>query len=160
MSGRRVAVVGAGITGLAAAYDLMQSGAVDEVVVFESSGRCGGKIRTSDVAGTMVDEGADAFLARVPWATQLFRDIGLGGELTSPTSGAYIYSRAQLRRLPGDLVLGVPSDVIGGARSGVLSPLGVGRAALEPLFGWWAQRHPTDSVGTMVRRRYGREVLE
>ncbi|MCU1345910.1 MAG: protoporphyrinogen oxidase [Acidimicrobiia bacterium] len=160
MSGRRVAVVGAGITGLAAAYDLVQSGAVDEVVVFESSGRCGGKIRTSEVAGTMVDEGADAFLARVPWATQLCRDIGLGGELTSPTSGAYIYSRAQLRRLPGDLVMGVPSDVIGVARSGVLSPLGVGRAALEPLFGWWAQRHPTDSVGAMVRRRYGREVLE
>jgi oxygen-dependent protoporphyrinogen oxidase len=160
MSQRRVAVVGAGITGLAAAYDLVQSGVVDEVVVFESSDRCGGKIRTSRVAGTMVDEGADAFLARVPWATALCHDLGLGDKLVSPTAGAFIHSRGRLRRLPGDLVMGVPSDVIGVARSGVLSPLGIGRAALEPLVGWWAKHHPTDSVGQMVRRRYGHEVLE
>ena len=65
---RRIAVIGGGITGLAAAHSLVQQ--QQEVVLFEASDRVGGKILTSPFAGhAAIDEGADAFLARVPWGS-------------------------------------------------------------------------------------------
>ena len=91
---RRVdlAVVGGGISGLAAAWAGMQQGA--DVVVLEAGDAPGGKLRTSPVAGVGLDEGADAFLARVPEAVDLCEQLGLGAELVSPATGtAYVWSR-------------------------------------------------------------------
>ena len=72
-----VVVVGAGITGLTAAFTLATRHPELSVTVFEASGRVGGKILTTPFAGRPVDCGADAFLARVPWAVGLARDLGL-----------------------------------------------------------------------------------
>ena len=86
MSDRRVLVVGGGITGLAAAARLVDERSVD-VELWEASDRLGGKIATSPFGGLPhVDEGADAYLRRVPHAVAFARKVGLGpGELTSPT---------------------------------------------------------------------------
>ena len=85
---RRVAVVGGGIAGLAAAHALVTQHDLDrrpDVVVFERDDRFGGKLRTSPFAGhPAIDEGADAFLARIPWASQLAHAVGLGDQLVSP----------------------------------------------------------------------------
>jgi oxygen-dependent protoporphyrinogen oxidase len=150
----RVAVVGGGITGLAAALELRRLGS--DVVLFEESERFGGKIRTTAFAGAAVDEGADAFLARVPEALTLCRDLGLGDELVTPATGrAYIWRRGQLRALPAGLVLGVPSRVR--PLVPVVGWAGTARAAVEPLL---PSGPNDDCLGRQVRRRFGRAVAE
>lgn len=161
-----VVVVGGGITGLACALALREhadagSGPPPTVTVLEADHRWGGKLRTSAFCGVSVDEGPDAFLARVPWAAGLARAVGLGDELVSPApGGARVWSRGALRRLPDGLLMGVPTDVAAVARSGVLSPLGMARAGLEPLLPRRAGRRGARSVGRLVRGRFGHEVAE
>ena len=102
-------VVGGGIAGLAAAWEVRSRGA--EVVVLEAADRAGGKIRSSPVAGVALDESADAFLARVPEAVDLCRELGLD-DLVSPATGrAYVWAGDALRPLPTDQLLGVPTDL-------------------------------------------------
>lgn len=154
---RRIAVVGGGITGLAAAHDLALAGA--EVVVFEADHRLGGKLRTSPFAGRDgIDEGPDAFLARIPWATQLARTVGLGDELTSPASASAALWMNRLHPIPGGLLLGMPTGTAALARSGLLSWRGKARAALEPVLPRVSTGH--DSLGRYVRSRFGDEVHE
>ncbi len=154
----RIAVVGAGITGLAAGYEAAKAGA--EVVVYEAAERAGGRILTTELAGQPVDEGADAFLARVPWAVELCQELGLAGELVSPAQrAAFVYSRGALRALPQTNVLGVPLDFDALAASGIVSDGGVDRARQEPdLAG--SPLDGDESVGSLVRRRLGDEVAD
>ena len=154
----RVAVVGAGISGLATAIALADTGKID-VTVFESSDHIGGKIDASPFAGvTGVDEGADAFLARVPEAVALARRVGLGDELVSPEPvGAAVWHDG-LHPIPDGLVLGLPGKILPLATTGLLSWRGKARAALEPFL----PRTSTepDSIGAFVRARFGDEVHE
>ena len=154
----KVAVVGAGITGLAAGYEAAKAGA--EVVVYEATKRVGGRILTTELAGQPVDAGPDAFLARVPWATELCQELGLGADLVSPAQRtAYVYSRGALRVLPQPNVLGVPLDFDALAASGILSFDGVVRARQEPdLAG--SPLVGDQSVGELVRRRLGDELAD
>ncbi len=158
----RIAVVGGGIAGLAAARDLALGG--HEVTLLESSTRLGGKIRTSPLAGVPVDEGPDSVLARVPFAVDLARELGLGDELVpQPPGTAFLYSRGELRRLPEGNVLGIPTDLDALAASGVVSPEGAARAALDLVAPDDRPTHLPDgdeSVGSLIRRRLGDEVLE
>lgn len=155
-----MAVVGAGITGLAAAHRLVRDHPQLDVVVLEASDRVGGKVRTAPFAGRPVDTAADAFLARVPDAVDLCHELGLGEELVTPGTGrAYLFRHGTLHPFPPGLVLGVPTDLDALAASGVVSPAGVARAAQdltmpgEPAAG-------DESVGSLVRRRLGDEVFE
>lgn len=161
MTERVVAVVGGGITGLAAARHAAANG-IDRVVVFEASDRLGGKLRTSPFAGLpAVDEGPDAFLARVPEAAALCRELGLGDELVSPAVGkAWLWWQHRLHALPEGLVLGVPADLAGLAKSRLLSWRGKARAALEPVLPGLAGQAAADNLGALVRARFGDEVLE
>lgn len=152
----RVAIVGGGIAGLAAAHELLNQGHVP--IVFEADERVGGKLRTESFAGIDIDTGPDSFLARRPEAVQLCRELGLEGELQPPAAtSAYVYARGALRRLPTGLVLGVPTDPIALARSGILSGWGVVRAAMEPYLPG-KPLGADDSLGAVMRRRYGNEV--
>jgi oxygen-dependent protoporphyrinogen oxidase len=88
---------------------------------------------------------------------QLAADLGLGAALTSPTGvGAYVWHNG-LHEIPGDILMGVPAKVRAFALSRLFSPSGKLRAALEPLL----PRMPhDDSIGKLVRRRFGHEVHE
>ncbi len=160
-SGRqRVAVIGGGIAGLAAAHALVtnhDTGGVCELVVFERDHRFGGKLRTTPFAGhPAIDEGADAFLARIPWATDLARSVGLGDQLVSPAARSAAVWWDALHTIPEGLLLGLPTDIVALARSGLLSWPGKLRAATEPL-----RRRSSvtpDSLGQFVRARFGSEV--
>lgn len=155
-----VAVVGGGITGVAAALAAAEHPSGVEVVVLEASDGLGGKIRTTGVAGMEVEAGPDAFLARVPHAVDLCRRLGLEEELVSPATGrAWLWVRGRLRPLPAGLVLGVPSDLWAVARSGIVSPPGLARAALDLVLPSTA-RAGDRSVGDIVTRRFGHEVLD
>ena len=162
--GTTVAVVGGGIAGLSAAWELASAAPGTRIVVLESEDRLGGKLHTGHIGGRAVDLGPDAFLARRPEAVALCGELGLDDELVSPGSrSAYVWARGRLRRLPAGLALGVPTRLGPLARSGILSPLGVGRAGLDVL-GWrsprGAARHDTSDrpVADITRRRLGREV--
>jgi oxygen-dependent protoporphyrinogen oxidase len=155
---RRIAVVGAGISGLATALELTDDPDVD-VTVLEAADRVGGKINSSSFAGVEhVDEGADSFLARVPEAVALAHRVGLGDDLVSPEPvGAAVWHDG-LHRIPDGLMLGLPGRLLPLATTGLLSWRGKARAAIEPFL----PRTPTDSdsIGDFVRARFGDEVHE
>jgi protoporphyrinogen/coproporphyrinogen III oxidase len=154
-----VVVVGGGITGLATAWSLRHDA---EVTVVEASDRLGGKIRTVELpgAGVDVEAGPDTFLARAPHATRLCRDLGLGGDLVEPATGkAFVWTGGALHALPRDHVLGVPVDLLALARSGLLPPAAVARAALDLVLP--RTRLPEDpTVADVVGRRMGAGVLD
>ncbi len=154
-----IAVVGAGITGLTTAYRLHELMPGAEIVVVEANDRVGGKIRSTAFAGVSgVDEGADAFLTRVPYGMQLATDLGLGDALTSPAVAAANVWWNGLHRIPEGLLLGVPTDLAKLARSRLLTWRGKLRAGLEPILP--ATGVGADSVGLLIRKRFGRQVHE
>ncbi|MEO7555506.1 MAG: protoporphyrinogen oxidase, partial [Acidimicrobiales bacterium] len=158
----RFAVVGGGIAGLAAAWELSSARPDgDEVVVYEP-GALGGKLRTSTFAGRAVDEGADAFLARVPWGRELCDELGLGDALVVPANAAaYVAGGQALHRLPAGLVLGVPTDAEALRGSPLVSEAAVERVAAEPAKPGVPLGVDDDvSVGALIRERFGDEVLE
>jgi oxygen-dependent protoporphyrinogen oxidase len=160
---RRLVVVGGGITGLAAAWEASAHDDV-EVTVLESSGRLGGKIITSALdlptGPLVVDEGADAFLARVPDAVQLCEELGLADDLTQPRAGrARVWVGGRLRWFPEQHVLGVPVDLDDLAATGILSDAGL--AAVR------AERERDDpapvadvSIGSFLAERFGPELVD
>jgi oxygen-dependent protoporphyrinogen oxidase len=156
-----VVIVGAGITGLTAALTLLDDVPGTDVVVLDAAERPGGKIATGTFSGLQVDCAADAFLARVPDGVQLCERLGLRDALVTPAARtAYLYSRGALRRFPEGLVLGIPTDLDALATSGVLSPEGVARAALDLTMAPEPSVRPDESVGSLVRRRLGDEVYD
>ncbi len=153
------AIVGGGISGLVAAFDLHRAGW--EVSVHEASDRFGGKLWSSPVGDRLVDAGPDTFLARVPEGRQLCEDLGLAAELTSPVAPvpAYFHRDGRLHRLPSGTVLGVPTDLDALADSGLVSAEGVARAA-EDLVLPATPIEGDISVGAYFRARLGDEVTE
>lgn len=154
-----VVIVGGGISGLAAAFELARHRDV-EITVVEADSRLGGKIWTTPFAGRPVDCAADAFLARVPEAIELCGELGLREHLVTPaTSRAFVYCDGALRAFPERTVLGVPTDLDALAASGLVSEEGVARAA-EDLTMPGEPWRGDESVGALVRRRLGDEVFE
>jgi len=127
---RRATVVGGGIAGLAAAWELSTRGW--EVTVIEAGPQLGGKLRRAVVAGTTVDVGPDSFITRRPEALALCGELGIDGQLLHPAvTGAAVWARHRLRRLPDGLVVGVPTRLGPLARSGILGPIEVLRSAFD-----------------------------
>lgn len=153
-----VVVVGGGIAGLTAAHRLAGTG--HEVTVLESSPRLGGKIAGSPVAGVAIDSGAESVLARRPEALDLIGELGLDDQVVHPALvGARIYSRGRLRELPRNHIMGVPGDLAALARSGVVSPAGVLRAARDLV--WPATLVRDDvPVAAYIGIRLGSEVVD
>ncbi|WP_130013938.1 protoporphyrinogen oxidase [Serinicoccus sediminis] len=153
-------VIGGGISGLAAAQALLtEAGHVrdgDEVVVLEASDRVGGKLRGEEVAGQLVDTGAEAMLARRPEGTDLVARAGLGDDVVHPTGArAQVWSRGVVHLLPRRTLMGVPADPT--MLDGPLTGPEVGRAlaeVVEPL------EEQDVSVGELVSSRMGPAVTE
>jgi len=158
MTVRRLVVVGAGITGLTAAWEWRRTHPDDEIVVLEAGSRVGGKLDRVDLAGRWYDTGPEAMLARVPEAVSLVEDLGLADELVAPaTTQASIVLPDGRHPLPAGTLQGVPTTADG--LDGVLTPAGVERVRAE------AQLPPLAvdgdvSVGGLLRERLGDEVVD
>jgi oxygen-dependent protoporphyrinogen oxidase len=154
-----VAVVGGGITGLAAAQRLAADGRV-RVEVVEGAPRTGGKLLRGEIAGVVTDLGAESLLARRPEGIELLAELGLGAEIVHPeTISASVWSRAALRSLPTGHLMGVPRDLRSLSASGLVSRAGVARAALDEVL----PRTPVGddiSVAAYVGARLGHSVVD
>ncbi|MBB5790896.1 protoporphyrinogen oxidase [Jiangella mangrovi] len=160
MSGVRVAVVGGGISGLAAAWFLRQElGPSAQIVVLEKQPVVGGHLRVSEVAGLPVDEGAESLLARRPEAVDLARATGLGDDVVHPASvGAGLWSRGDVVPMPAGTVMGVPADPAG--LGGVLTAGEVAAAIARDASPPGLAVDEDVAIGRLVRSRYGDAVAD
>ena len=131
-------VVGGGISGLVTAYRLLQTsnGTPLDITVVEAARTLGGKLRTGELAGIPIEEGADSFVIRKPWAIDLCRELGLGDQLVAPVQGgALVWVRGRLVPYPPLAAFGIPSSVEDLLRWPGLSRRGRWRAATDRLRG-------------------------
>ena len=156
----RVAVVGGGISGLAAAHRLRTLlGPAAVITVLEQRGRVGGVLHTVDLAGVPFDVGAEAFLARRPEVPALLAELGLVDTLVHPTAAsATVRAGGATRALPGGTLLGVPTSA---ARlNGLLSTAGLAAVAREPDLALRWERGGDVVLGGLLRTRFGDELAD
>ena len=157
MSTPRVAVIGGGLTGLAAAWHLRADA---EVTVYEAARHPGGQVRTIELADGPLDVGADALLARQPAGPALLDGLGFtAAERVHPASAQVrLWLGAGLRPLPQRTVFGVPTDLRALAASRVLAPADLAFVASEP---WRPRRQVAGdrSVADLVGERFGQRVV-
>jgi oxygen-dependent protoporphyrinogen oxidase len=159
---RRVAVVGGGVAGLAAAVRLRDRAPADtEIIVYEQSGLLGGKLRTGELAGTTVERGAESFLVSGPDGTEsaavrFARRLGLGDDLVHPAPAqAALAIGGRLEPVPAGTLIGVPKDLDALGPVGRAVP-GADADAGRPLLA----AGEDVAVGALVRARYGDEVVD
>jgi len=155
----RVVIVGGGIAGLSAAYDLTRAGV--ETIVFEKQPRLGGVIETRHWDGCTIDCGPDSFLSAKPEALALIKDLGLEREVIGSNDHqrtTYIQKNHKLVALPDGVMMIVPSKIMPMAKSPLLGWATKIRMGLELL------RRPgpgTDrSVADFVIDHFGTETLD
>lgn len=158
-----VVVVGGGVAGLAAALEAVsQAGTrgTPSVLLLEASDRVGGKVRTVREQGYVVEAGPDCFVTSKPGVLEMARRLGLEDQLLPQgTSGAYVWSRGRLHRLPEGLLLLVPTRFLPFAMSSLISWPGKIRMAMDLVI---PPRYGTadESLEQFVLRRLGREALD
>ncbi len=164
MAPKRIAVIGGGISGLVAAYELAKArraGAPVEEYLIEAGPRLGGALRTERVSGCLIEAGADSFLTEKREAAELCREIGLGDELIGSNDaqrGTYILHRGRLEPLPDGLEFFVPARPLSIVGTRLLSWTDKLGLAME-----WFQRPkrvPEESVAAFVRRHFGAGLLD
>ncbi|SUM54779.1 protoporphyrinogen oxidase [Staphylococcus nepalensis] len=157
---KRIAIVGAGVTGLSSAYFIKKARPDIEVTIYEASNRVGGKIQTYRTEGYTIELGPESYLGRKQIMTDIAKDIGLEEQLvTNKTGQSYIYAKNKLYPIPGGSILGVPTDIKPFFKTKLISPLGKVRASFD-LFKKPLQIDGDISVGSFFRARLGDEILE
>jgi oxygen-dependent protoporphyrinogen oxidase len=157
-----IAVIGAGISGLAAAHRLRALQPGLDIVVYERSSRAGGIIQTEHVDGFTIEGGPDSFLATKEGGIQFARELGLEQRLvgTIPANkGSYVLRNGKLQPIPQGLTGLVPGELRPMFQSPLISPLGKLRM-LADLVIRPRQGSEDESVAAFVRRRVGVELYD
>jgi protoporphyrinogen/coproporphyrinogen III oxidase len=166
----KTAIIGGGIAGLAAAYELEKARAANPAsaksavtyTLYESRDRLGGSVSSHTVNGSVLERGPDSFLTEKPAATELCRELGLGPDLLPSNDGArktWIVVGKRLVGLPDGLMFLVPTKLVPTALSPLFSIRTKIRMGLELL-------HPPrpstgdESVAALVERHFGHEAVE
>lgn len=162
---KRIAIIGGGISGLAAAFALEEQrnrGVPIEYVLIEASERFGGVIRTEYIDDCILEAGPDSFLTEKPWAADLCRALGLGDQLIGSNDAGritYMLVKGRLVPIPDGLMFMIPTRLA----PTFLSPLFSWSTKVRILREWFYRAKPTHSestVATFVERHYGREMVE
>ncbi|MBO0853337.1 MAG: protoporphyrinogen oxidase [Nocardia sp.] len=155
----RVAVVGAGISGLVAAYRLRAAlGSELDLVLAERRDRIGGTLHTGELAGEPMDLGAEAFVGRRPEIPALLDELGLSDQLVHPAGKRpLIWSGGAAHPLPERTLMGIPAGP--DAVAGLVDEPTLQRMAAEPGL---PLRWPSGgdmSVADLVADRFGEQVV-
>ena len=157
----KIVVVGAGVSGLAAADRVLALAPDADVTVVEGRDRAGGGVVTERVDGFVIERGPDAIITDKPWALAWAERLGLGGEIVSTVPehrGAYVVCRGRLERIPPGFSLLAPLELRPFLRSPILSWRGKARALLDVALPRGGV--PDESLARFVKRRFGAELLE
>jgi oxygen-dependent protoporphyrinogen oxidase len=165
---KRVAIIGAGIAGLAAAHRLLErsteTGEPLELLIFEAGSRLGGIIKTEERDGFLLEQGPDSFITEKPQALELARRLGLESRLiqTNETHRrSFIVRGARLIPVPVGFQLIAPTQFWPFFNSEIMSWSGKVRMALDLILPRLKTNGTTDeSLAQFIRRRLGREALE
>ncbi|MGH2441957.1 MAG: protoporphyrinogen oxidase, partial [Chloroflexota bacterium] len=158
----RVAIIGGGISGLAAAFHLQRLQGATEIVLVEARERLGGVIATRQVDGFTIEGGPDSFLASKPEGIELCEALGMDDQLITPDAGqrrSYVMHAGRLYPIPEGLSGLVPSRLEPLLESELFTAEGKRRLELEPEL-------PAKTAGgdetlaSFATRRFGREIYE
>ena len=158
---REVVVVGAGISGLAAARAL-QDQPDTTVTVLDASVRVGGMVETERWGGFTIDLGPEGVVTAKPEAMELISELGLDDEIVSGGPAprqTFIARHGRLEPLPYGVLNPNRAAAINLMKSPLLSVSGKLRLALEP-FVKRRREGQDESVASFVRRRFGDDLLQ
>ena len=161
---KRVAIIGGGIAGVTAAWELTRSGV--DFTLFEASGRLGGIVETVREQGFTIECGPDAWVTEKPWAKLLCEELSLSGEVMASndaTRKTYVFRNRGLVAMPDGMRMMVPADLKALDESTLFTD-----SAKQAFHGEIeraeelraAISEDDESVGSFVRRHFGDEVLD
>lgn len=161
----KIAIVGGGITGLAAALHLTreaeQHGITLDLALLEAGTQLGGKIRTVQREGFVVEAGPDAFAARNMEVLSLLQSVGLGVELVrSVAAPTYVYTGRKFHAIPAGMMMGVPTRVAPLLATPLLSGSGKFEALVDLISRYPDSSAADESVASFLGRRFGAEFVE
>ena len=155
---RTALVVGGGVAGLTAARDLAAAGL--RVTLVEAADHFGGAVGAHEVAGLVLDSGAESFATRSDAVPQLLEDLNLSDRVVTPNpSGSWLYLPEGAMPAPNSGVLGIPADPAAPSLRRALGRSGTARARMDRVLPA-AVGAKERSLGALVRARMGHRVLE
>ncbi|ARK29187.1 protoporphyrinogen oxidase [Halalkalibacter krulwichiae] len=164
IKGKRIAVIGGGISGLAAAHRLEKAkkdGEIGDYDLYEKANRLGGKIQTERMNGFVIERGPDSYLARKESMTRLAREVGMEQDLLSNDTGqSFVLKGDTLYPIPGGAIMGIPTEIKPFLNTRLLSPIGKVRAAGDFFYPRITSKDEDISLGHFFRKRLGNEVVD
>jgi protoporphyrinogen/coproporphyrinogen III oxidase len=161
---KTVLVIGGGITGLSAMYELSKWKKISQsdvkLILAEASSALGGKIRTIKDGGFIMESGADSIVTRKADTMSFIEELGLEDEVVYNATGrSFIYTEGELKPIPADTVFGIPASVESLAKSTLISAEG----KVEALKDFYTKNETftkNDSIGEFLQYFLGTELVE
>jgi protoporphyrinogen/coproporphyrinogen III oxidase len=161
---KTILVIGGGVTGLSAMYELhkwkLENNSDVRLILVEASKVLGGKIRTVKDSQFVMEAGADSIVSRKANSMSFIQDLGLEDDVVfNQTGRSFIYSEGELKAIPTDSVFGIPASIESLAKSSLVSAEG----KVEALKDIYTTNNPftkTDSVGSFLEYFFGKELVE
>ncbi|WP_096155775.1 MULTISPECIES: protoporphyrinogen oxidase [Bacillus] len=161
---KTVLVIGGGITGLSALYELqkwkLEKNEDVELILAEASDTLGGKIRTVKTDGFAMEVGADSIVARKAISMPFIKELGLESDIVYNATGvSFLYTEGELKPIPADTIFGIPMSVESLRNSTLISAEGK-EEALNDLHTKNETFTKNDSVGDFLEHFFGKELVE
>ena len=162
---KRVAIIGGGISGLAAAFYLereRRKGSELEYTLFESAPRLGGVMWSERVDGCLIEAGPDSFLTEKPWANTLCRDLGIDDQIVGSNDEArktFILVNGRLVPMPDGLMFMVPTKLLPTIFTRLFT-WGTKIKMAGELLARPRTMNGDESAADFVSRHYGDEVVD
>lgn len=155
---RRVAVIGGGIAGLIAAWELSRNGI--DVALFERAARLGGRVCSGEIDGLRFDLGPESYATRGGEVERLLTDLGLSDQITTTSGGrSWVIGDGRAAPLPAAVAIGIPARPMSAEVRRVIGSWGALRCAIEPWLPRSVGRREA-TLGGLVRARLGQRTLD